>query len=164
MILYMVKTPSWPVDRFRELIDHILRETELPQAQLAALIPMDQSQLSRWKSGSSKPKPESLQSLGKALALQYPELGIGPAELIECVYPRNDEQDVREASTTPTEAADVVPPNLDDIKAQTALERVLLEAIQAVHEEVRQLREQVQDLKSEREPDQPNDARNRNSA
>jgi hypothetical protein len=83
MVLYMAQTATWPVDRFRAALDRILGETGLPQAGLAALVPMDQSQLSRWKSGSSRPKFDSLVDLGEALRAKYPSLSVGPNELLE---------------------------------------------------------------------------------
>lgn len=83
MFVYMAQPASWPVQRFRATLDRILDETGLPQAGLAALVPMDQSQLSRWKSGSSRPKFESLVVLGEALRAKYPSLDIGPNELLE---------------------------------------------------------------------------------
>lgn len=83
MVVYMAQPATWPVQRFRATLDRILDETGLPQAGLAALVPMDQSQLSRWKSGSSRPKFESLKILGEALRAKYPSLGIGANELLE---------------------------------------------------------------------------------
>jgi transcriptional regulator with XRE-family HTH domain len=82
MVMYMVKTPSWPVDLLRALLDRILDETGMSQSQLAALVPMDQSQLSRWKSGGSRPRFESLEALGRALRENYSHLNIGPDELV----------------------------------------------------------------------------------
>lgn len=86
MVMDMAK-PQWPVDHFRALIDQILRETGLTQGALAALVPMNQSQLSRWKEGLAKPKHESLVALGAALQERYPDLNIGPEELVASVYP-----------------------------------------------------------------------------
>jgi transcriptional regulator with XRE-family HTH domain len=83
MVMYMAHSPAWPVDRFRATLDRILDETGLSQAGLSALVPMDQSQLSRWKSGSSRPKFESLKILGEALRAKYPSLDIGPNDLLE---------------------------------------------------------------------------------
>ncbi|MEU4549552.1 helix-turn-helix domain-containing protein [Nonomuraea dietziae] len=65
-------TASWPATRLKDLIDHVLRETGLSQAQLAALAPMDQSALSKWRTGSTKPKYESLQAMGRALQERFP--------------------------------------------------------------------------------------------
>jgi transcriptional regulator with XRE-family HTH domain len=83
MVLYMAQPASWPVQRFRATLDRILTETGLTQAGLAELVPMDQSQLSRWKSGSSRPKFDSLKILGEALRARYPAVGIGPNQLLE---------------------------------------------------------------------------------
>lgn len=83
MVVYMSQTAAWPVERFRATLDRILDSTGLSQVGLAALVPMDQSQLSRWKSGSSRPKFESLKALGEALRRKYPSLAIGPNELLE---------------------------------------------------------------------------------
>lgn len=155
MLLYMVKTPSWPVDRFRELIDQILRETGLPQVQLAALVPMDQSQLSRWKSGSSKPKHESLQSLGEALAKQYPDLGVGPEELIAVVYPRRAVLDATlpafeagaAGSVAPAAAPPrpTLPPELGDIQDPTPAEAAMLAYLAAMQEELRILNAKIEE-------------------
>jgi len=82
MVMYMVKTPSWPVDLLRALLDRILDETGMSQSQLAALVPMDQSQLSRWKSGGSRPRFESLVALGEALREKHSHLNIGPDEFV----------------------------------------------------------------------------------
>jgi transcriptional regulator with XRE-family HTH domain len=83
MVMYMAEPASWPVQRFRATLERILDETGLPQAGLAALVPIDQSQLSRWKSGTSRPKFDSLKELGEALRARYPSLQIGPNELLE---------------------------------------------------------------------------------
>ncbi|MFI7691711.1 helix-turn-helix domain-containing protein [Nonomuraea sp. NPDC049655] len=159
----MVKTPSWPVDRFRELIDHVLRETGLPQVQLAALVPMDQSQLSRWKSGSSKPKYESLQSLGEALVERYPHLGIGPEEMIASVYPREAVMDaalpsleVDAAGTVDLGsllAAPALPPDLGDVKDPSPAEAAMLRYLASMQEEIRQLNKKIDALTAERERD-----------
>ncbi|TYB69645.1 helix-turn-helix transcriptional regulator [Nonomuraea sp. PA05] len=152
MLLYMVKSPSWPVDRFRELIDQILRDTGLPQVQLAALVPMDQSQLSRWKSGSSKPKPESLKALGEALAEHYAHLGIGPDELIDTVYPRDategaDRDNIQEVHSpeAPIDIANITDPS--------PRESMILAAMAAVHRDLRLLHEKVDALAAERRAD-----------
>lgn len=83
MFVYMAQPATWPVQRFRATLEHILDKTGLSQAGLAALVPMDQSQLSRWKSGVSRPKFESLTALGEALRARYPSLDVGPNELLE---------------------------------------------------------------------------------
>lgn len=163
MLLYMVKTPSWPVDRFRDLIDHILRETGLPQVQLAALVPMDQSQLSRWKSGSSKPKYESLQSLGEALAERFPDLGIGPEELIASVYPREATMDAALPSLTASIEGVIVgkprrmpalPPEFGEIKDPSPVEAVLLDYLASMQEELRVLNAKIDALATEREQEE----------
>ncbi|MFI7628457.1 helix-turn-helix domain-containing protein [Microbispora rosea] len=79
----MVKTPNWPVDQFAALIDRILDVTGLNKAQLASLAGMNPSQLSRWMSGASRPRFESVAALGEALQSRHPEAGVGPRELIE---------------------------------------------------------------------------------
>lgn len=159
MLLYMVKTPGWPVDRFRDLIDHILRETGLPQVQLAALVPMDQSQLSRWKSGSSKPKYESLQALGEALAQQYPDLGIGPRDLISSVYPHEARLDAtlpplgassEGTATEQPQPMPALPPEIGEIKDPTPYESVMLAQLAAMQEELRTLTAKIDALTAER--------------
>ncbi|MBB6556258.1 helix-turn-helix domain-containing protein [Nonomuraea rubra] len=170
----MVKKPSWPVDRFRELIDQILRDTGLPQVQLAALVPMDQSQLSRWKAGTSKPKHESLQSLGVALAEHYPHLGIGPDELINSVYPRDtgdtpaeDRMEIRDGSNRYKARPSTGIPSFDDIKDPTPAEAAMLAVLAAVHEDVRHLKEQLAVMQAERQADhdeRERDGRNQKGA
>ncbi|MFB4280785.1 helix-turn-helix domain-containing protein [Nonomuraea sp. MTCD27] len=145
----MVKSPSWPVDRFRELIDQILRDTGLPQVQLAALVPMDQSQLSRWKSGSSKPKPESLQALGEALVERYPHLGIGPDELIDTVYPR-DTTEVVDRDDSQGKRATKPPIDYANITDPSPRESVILSAMAALQQEMRALHEKIDALAEER--------------
>jgi transcriptional regulator with XRE-family HTH domain len=173
MLLYMVKTPSWPADRFRDLIDHILRETGLPQAQLAALVPMDQSQLSRWKSGFSKPKYESLQSLGRALAERFPDLGVGPEELIASVYPREAavDADLPLMQARAEGAVDytphpmpVLPPEIGEIKNPTPVESVLLAQLSAMQEELRTLNAKIDALAAGRDDEVPNGTSHRKGA
>lgn len=93
MVVYMVK-PSWPAGQLRDLIDDVLERTGMSQVQLAAIVPMDQGQISRWRSGSSKPKPETLAALGSALRAKFPDLGIGPKEVREAVYPADDAEPI----------------------------------------------------------------------
>lgn len=83
MVVYMAQTAAWPADRFRVALDRILDETGLNQTEIAALVPMDPSQLSRWRSGSTRPKFDSLVALGDALRSRYPRLNIGPNQLLE---------------------------------------------------------------------------------
>jgi transcriptional regulator with XRE-family HTH domain len=111
MLMYMVKTQAWPVDRLRALLDHVHNETGLPQAQIAALVPMTQSQFSRWKSGSSRPKYESLLTLGESLRKRFPDIGVGPDELLTAAgYTTKPEDlappDAIEAKATATETTD----------------------------------------------------------
>lgn len=150
----MVKSPSWPVDRFRELIDHILRETGLPQVQLAALVPMDQSQISRWKAGTSKPKPESLYALGSALADRFPEVGIGPSELVAAVYPREAAIDAtlpalqaepKESSADPPLVGVVLPPELGEIKDPSPAEAAMLAYLASLQAELKAVNAQLKE-------------------
>lgn len=92
MVMCMAK-PGWPVERFRAMIDDILRRSGMTKVQLAALIPIDQSQISRWANGTSRPKYESLHALGVALRTRYPDLGVGPDDLTSLVYPDFAEAD-----------------------------------------------------------------------
>src|SRR3954466_15825783 len=111
MFVYMAQPASWQVQRFRATLDRILDKTKPPQAGLAALVPMDQSQLSRWKSGSSRPKFESLTVLGNALRTRYPTLGIGANELLESAGYAPPEPVARLSQvsfTVPSAAADSV--------------------------------------------------------
>lgn len=138
MVLCMVKTPTWPVDAFRKLLDRILEETDMSQAQLAALVPMDQSQLSRWKSGSSKPRPESLVALGLALRARYPALKLGPDEVMAVVYP--GASTVAETPAVPREAERFAMEQADLIRA--LMREELRAELEPVHEELRRLREE----------------------
>lgn len=74
--------PDWPVERFRVLLDRILEQTGLPQGKLAALVPMNQSQFSRWKSAKAKPKFESLAAFAEAVERDFPQLGISKREIL----------------------------------------------------------------------------------
>lgn len=74
--------PEWPVDRFREMLDRILKQTGLTQGDLAALVPMDQSQLSRWKSGSSRPKYDNLSAFADAVEASHPSIGVSKQEIL----------------------------------------------------------------------------------
>lgn len=73
---------DWPVHRFRELLDRILEKTGRSQVALAALVPMDQSQFSRWKSGASRPKYESLAAFADAIEREFPHIGITRREIL----------------------------------------------------------------------------------
>lgn len=73
---------SWPVEEFRELLDRILSKTGLSQGALAALVPMDQSQLSRWKSGGSRPKYDTLATFADAIERAHPDIGISKQEIL----------------------------------------------------------------------------------
>lgn len=164
MVLYMVKTPPWPADAFRALLDRILDETDMSQVQLAALVPMDQSQLSRWKSGTSKPKYESLIALGKALQLRYPALGLGPDEVASVVYSGAADDTPTEPKPRISDAEKVAMAQVDAFRAALRAELEPLqelarqqeeaiqgltrqheEAITALKDEVRALRERKND-------------------
>ena len=108
MVVYMSQTAAWPVARFRATLDRILSETDLNQTSLAALVPMDPSQLSRWKSGSSRPKFESLAALGEALRSKYPTLAIGPNELLESAGYAPPEPVMRVSHQEPSDATEHV--------------------------------------------------------
>lgn len=100
MLLYMVKTRSWPAEQFRALLDDVMRRTQLSQAQLAAYVPIDQSQFSRWKAGTSRPGYERLATLGRVLQREHPELGIGPEEVLAAAgYTTDTQQDLDTAET-----------------------------------------------------------------
>ncbi|WP_143737068.1 helix-turn-helix transcriptional regulator [Microbispora sp. GKU 823] len=122
----MVKTRSWPADRFRALLDDVMRQTQLSQAQLAAYVPIDQSQLSRWRSGASRPRYESLATLGRALQREHPELGIGPDEILAAAGyttdpegPPGREEDAAEArAAAPSRPASEVTRTVEEIQAE----------------------------------------------
>jgi transcriptional regulator with XRE-family HTH domain len=82
----MVKEPNWPVDRFGDLLSRIFRETGLNRAKLAGLVGMNPSQVSRWLTGANKPNAESLVAIGEVLRKRYPDLDVGPDELLASVY------------------------------------------------------------------------------
>ncbi|MEO3869428.1 helix-turn-helix transcriptional regulator [Nonomuraea sp. B12E4] len=144
----MVKTPDWPADRLKALIDRILDSTGLNQAKLAGLVGINPSQVSRWINGSSRPKFETLAGLGIALQARYPSLGIGPEELTASVYPREAAMDASLPGFTAAAAGQVQPDPLDPskIKDPTPAESAMLAALATVREEIRQLRAQVDTL------------------
>lgn len=76
------ETAEWPVKEFRALLDRVLSKTGLTQGALAALVPMDQSQLSRWKSGDSRPKYENLSAFADAIEREHPDTGISKREIL----------------------------------------------------------------------------------
>lgn len=147
MVMYMVKTPSWPVDLLRALLDRILDEADMSQAQLAALVPIDQSQLSRWKIGSSRPRFESLAALGTALHRKHPQLGIGPDDLLVAGGYKTEAEGEEDPDHFGTETISPTEKALND---QIAKQIASMEAIRRQQdellEEVRGLRRQVDDL------------------
>jgi transcriptional regulator with XRE-family HTH domain len=80
-LVYMAH-PAWPVDLLRELLDRVISETGANQAALAALVSMDPSQISRWKSGKSRPSFDSLERLADAALAAYPQLTVTKRELL----------------------------------------------------------------------------------
>lgn len=76
MVTSMVKTPDWPADRLKALIDRIQDETGLNKAQLAGMAGINPSQLSRWTSGATRPQHKSMVDLGEALKARFPGLGV----------------------------------------------------------------------------------------
>lgn len=76
MVTTMVKTPDWPADRLKALIDRIQDETGLNKAQLAGMAGINPSQLSRWTSGATRPQHKSMVDLGEALKARFPGLGV----------------------------------------------------------------------------------------
>lgn len=155
MVWSMVKTPAWPVEALRKLIDRVLKETGLVQSQLADLVPVDQSALSKWRSGSSKPKYESLIAMGAALRERYPQLGLGPDDVAGTVYPRAaDSPPETRAEPPPASDAEVAAMSqVDMIRAAMRAEleplrekaRQQEEAIAALTEEIRAMREDSHD-------------------
>jgi len=121
MLMRMVRTPGWEVARFRALLDRIQSETGLSQAGLAALVPMHQSQLSRWRNGASRPTYDSLTRLGRALQERYPHLGIGPEQLVVAAgYSVEDE------APQPADHARETDPDAGAIRALEKLEKLIL--------------------------------------
>lgn len=143
----MVKTVSWPVDALRQLLDRILDETGMSQAQLASLVPMDQSALSKWRSGSSKPKHESLVAMGVALSQFHPKLGLGPDDLVSVVYPVTPISAGRKEDREPS-PSDAEQAGMDAVDAYRAALRKELEPLR---EQVQELTEQVRFLKEARQ-------------
>lgn len=74
--------PAWPVAHLRDLIDRVLEETGASQAALAALVPMDASQMSRWRSGKSRPSFSSLESFADAVKASYPHITVTKREIL----------------------------------------------------------------------------------
>ncbi|MET9339208.1 helix-turn-helix transcriptional regulator [Nonomuraea sp. NPDC003804] len=167
----MVKTPDWPADRFKALIDRILDETGLNKAQLAGLVGINPSQISRWTNGSARPRFDTIKDLGEALRLRYPNLSVAPDELIASVYPVQGDMAASlppmqataagsvgdSPAETPRPQLAVIPPNLADLKNPTPLEAAMMDYLASMQEELRQelrrLHEKVDALTAEREQD-----------
>lgn len=77
-----VRKRSWPVERFTALLERVLREAGLTQRDLAALIPIDSSQITRWKRGDARPGFDALRTLGEAIRADYPDLDVGPGDFL----------------------------------------------------------------------------------
>lgn len=144
----MVKTPKWPADRFEALLDRILDETGQNKAQLAGLLGINPSQIGRWMSGSTRPRVETLQALGAALAARFPELGVGFKELATAAGYLDEEAEPSTPSPPqpPQGAAEPSPVDLDRLEEyvpQTSVERVLLELLQAQQREREEMRRKL---------------------
>lgn len=144
----MVKTPDWPANRFKALIDRILDETGLNKAQLAALVGINPSQVSRWYGGSTRPRFETLTGLGAALRSHYPRLGIGPSELTIAAGYSTDEA---EQLPLPTPQRAALPQHLADIKDPSPKEAAMLAYLASMREEIEKLNEKVDAIAAERE-------------
>lgn len=145
----MVKTPTWPADRFKAFIDRILDETGLNKAQLAALVGINPSQISRWTNGSTRPRFDTLAALGQALQERFPRLDAGPLAILAAAGYSTDPQELQESEPTPL--AD------HQIENPTPREAAMLDILASLQEEVRALNEKVDDLSRDRERDQRDD-------
>ena len=74
--------PAWPVELLRGVLDRVIAETGESQAALAALIQMDPSQISRWRSGKSRPSFDSLERFADAVKAAHPYLTVTKRELL----------------------------------------------------------------------------------
>lgn len=146
--MHMVKTPDWPADRFKALIDRILDETGLNKAQLAALVGINPSQVSRWYNGSTRPRFDTLTGLGAALRDRHPHLRLGPRELTAAAGYSTDETEESPAAPSPEPA---LPAHLADIEDPTPKEAAMLRYLASMQEEIRQLNKKVDALTSERD-------------
>lgn len=79
--MYMAH-PAWPVAQLRDLLDRIVGETGASQATLAALVPIDPGQMSRWRSGKSRPSFGSLGRFADAVLAAYPSLSATKREIL----------------------------------------------------------------------------------
>ncbi|WP_338070996.1 helix-turn-helix transcriptional regulator [Actinomadura bangladeshensis] len=77
-----MRNQPWSPATFKALLERILAQTGMTQAELAALIPMHPSQITRWKTGRARPEYDRLKTLGAALRERHPGLRIGEAELL----------------------------------------------------------------------------------
>lgn len=157
----MVKTPNWPADRFKALIDGILGETGLNKAQLASLVGMNPSQISRWTNGAGRPRFDSLLGLGRALQERYPDLRVGPSQLAAAAgYSTDDEQEgpdsfgntvglsaAAEAKAPAAESEGEDEIDWETFVPKTATEKALLALYQAKQESDRRLQESDRQLK-----------------
>lgn len=145
--MHMVKTPDWPADRFKALLDRILDETGLNKAQLAALVGINPSQVSRWYNGSTRPRFDTLTGLGAALRERHPQLHIGPAELtVAAGYSTDDASPPSRAAPVPN-----LPSHLAGMEDPSPKEAAMLEYIAAMQQQIREINEKVDAMAAERE-------------
>lgn len=156
--MHMVKTPDWPSDRFKALIDRILDETGLNKAQLAALLGINPSQVSRWTNGSTRPKFDNLVGLGESLKRRFPAINVGAAELLAAAG-YSAVRDSEESSTAKPDLT-ALPPDLADITDPTPAEAAMLAILAATRREIETLREEVKEIRDE----QGRDSRDRKGA
>lgn len=157
--MHMVKTPDWPADRFKALIDRTLDETGLNKAQLAALLGINPSQVSRWTNGSTRPRFDNLVALGNALNARFPALDVSVTDVLAAAGYSTGEPIIEGAVAVPYERPEpdfsALPPDLADIKNPTPYEAAVLAAIAATRQEMTnqldELREEVAELKREQE-------------
>lgn len=158
----MVKTPhgSSPPS-LGDLIDHVLSETGLTKAKLAGLIGINPSQLSRWTTGSVRPRYESVAELGEALRFRYPDLGIGPGELLAAAGYASDTPAHGPPPDMPTPGPR---PRVSDAKAgeiADALHQLLgsvMNRMSAIEAELSELRTDLADIRRQLEHQQAKSA------
>lgn len=158
--MHMVKTPDWPADRFKALIDRTLDETGLNKAQLAALLGINPSQVSRWTNGSTRPRFDNLVALGTALNARFPALDVSVTDVLAAAGYSTGEPTTEEAAAAvayerPEPDFSALPSDLADIKDPTPYEAALMAAIAAKHQEMTnqldELRAEVAELKRDKE-------------